>query len=48
MINAATSRVTATIRVGSGPQGVAVDPDTHAAYEANESDNTVSVISRYR
>ena len=46
VIHAATGTVTATITVGSKPRGVAVDPDTHTAYEANESDNTVSVIGR--
>ena len=38
--------VTATIRVGFLPTALAVDPDSHTAYVANESDNTVSVISR--
>ncbi|MGD0065960.1 MAG: hypothetical protein ABSB76_21240 [Streptosporangiaceae bacterium] len=45
--------VTATIGVGSHPDAVAVDPDTHTAYVANYSDNTggdgtVSVISAAR
>jgi YVTN family beta-propeller protein len=37
--------VTATIPVGSGPAGVAVDPDTGTVYVANHLDGTVSVIS---
>jgi serine/threonine protein kinase, bacterial len=36
--------VSATIPVGKHPEGVAVDPTAHAAYTANYSDNTVSVI----
>jgi len=35
---------TATIGVGSGPDGVAVDPSTGNVYVANYFDNTVSVI----
>jgi hypothetical protein len=38
--------VTATIGVGSDPEGVAVDPFTHTAYVTNRG-NTVSVISGY-
>ena len=37
-------RVTATVPVGKGPVGVAVDPGTHTAYVANTGDGTVSVI----
>ena len=36
--------VTATIGVGSRPDGVAVDPATHTVYVANFNDGTVSVI----
>src|ERR1019366_9277800 len=36
--------VTATIGVGSGPDGVAVDPATRTAYVTNVDDDTVSVI----
>jgi YVTN family beta-propeller protein len=36
--------VTATIPVGSFPEGVAVDPATHTAYVANSGAATVSVI----
>ena len=36
--------VTATIEVGNGPDGVAVDPSTHTAYVTNVDDDTVSVI----
>jgi YVTN family beta-propeller protein len=48
VIDAATSTVTTTIPVGDGPFAVAVDPSTHTAYVANDSDNTVSVISAAR
>jgi YVTN family beta-propeller protein len=37
-------RVTATVPVGRYPGWPAVDPTTHTVYEANEEDNTVSVI----
>ena len=37
--------VTATIPVGAGPLGVAVDPSTHVAYATSDFDDTVSVIS---
>jgi len=37
--------VTATIRVGSDPDGVAADPKTNTVYVTNISGNTVSVIS---
>jgi YVTN family beta-propeller protein len=37
-------RVTATIPVGSGPFGVAVDPAAHTAYVTNSNEATVSVI----
>ena len=36
--------VTATIEVGTGPDGVAADPTTHTAYVTNVDDDTVSVI----
>ena len=36
--------VTATIEVGTGPDGVAVDPTSHTAYVTNVNDDTVSVI----
>jgi YVTN family beta-propeller protein len=36
--------VTATIAVGTGPDGVAVDPTAHTAYVTNINDDTVSVI----
>ena len=36
--------MTATIPVGIGPDGVAVDPAAHAVYVANYFDGTVSVI----
>ena len=35
VMDAATSTVTATIPVGTEPEGVAVDPSTHTAYVAN-------------
>src|SRR5436190_1975931 len=37
--------VTATIPVGSFPQGVAADPKTNTIYVTNDYDNTVSVSS---
>jgi DNA-binding beta-propeller fold protein YncE len=45
VINAATRTVTATIPVGSYPDGVAVNPATHTAYVASSGAGTVSVIS---
>jgi YVTN family beta-propeller protein len=36
--------VTATIEVGTGPDGVAVDPTSHTAYVTNVDDDAVSVI----
>jgi YVTN family beta-propeller protein len=45
---AATSnciKVKATIPVGSGPDGIAVDPVTHTIYVTNQSGNSVSVIN---
>ena len=44
MIDAATRAVTATIPVGSGPFGVAVDPAAGTVYVTNNGDGTVSVI----
>ena len=37
-------RVTATVPVGRGPEGVAVDPGTRTAYVTNGVDDTVVVI----
>ena len=34
----------ATIPVGNGPDGIAIDAATHTAYVANANDDTVSVI----
>ena len=45
MINEATGAVTATIPVGSGPSGVAVDPAAGTVYVTNNYDGTVSVIN---
>ena len=45
VISGHTNTVTATIRVGRYPQGVAADPKTNTIYTANTFDNTVSVIS---
>jgi DNA-binding beta-propeller fold protein YncE len=45
VINTATNTITATIPVGSSPDGVAVSPDGTHLYVTNFDDNTVSVIS---
>jgi YVTN family beta-propeller protein len=45
VINGATDSITATIKAGRGPEGVAVDPRTDTIYVANSSDRTVSVIN---
>ena len=44
VIDASTRTVTATVPVGKGPTGVAVDPGTHTVYVANQIDGTVPVI----
>ena len=45
VINGQTNTVTATITVGTGPNGVAVSPLASAVYVANSGDGTVSVIT---
>ena len=40
----AAESVVATISVSSGPEGVAVNPNTNRVYVANQNSNTVSVI----
>ena len=45
VVNPATRKVTATVKVGKGPDGIAVDPATHTVYTANAGDGTVSVIT---
>jgi YVTN family beta-propeller protein len=45
VIDAATNTVTATIAVGTDPQGVAVDPAAGTVYVANSGAGTVSVIN---
>jgi YVTN family beta-propeller protein len=45
VIATANNTVSATIRVGSGPLGVALTPDGGKAYVANQFDNTVLVIA---
>ena len=45
VIDAATRAVTATIPVGSGPDGVAVDPAAGTVYVVNNLAGTVSVIA---
>lgn len=45
LIDTVTGNVAASVEVGRGAGGVAVDPTTHIAYVANEEDNTVSVIA---
>jgi DNA-binding beta-propeller fold protein YncE len=53
MINKASCNATVTagcaqtppvVRVGRGPDGIAVNPATHTAYVANVTDDTVSVL----
>ncbi|MGA8251549.1 MAG: hypothetical protein WB989_13230 [Mycobacterium sp.] len=38
-------KITATVKVGKGPDGIAVDTATHIVYTVNEGDGTVSVIA---
>ena len=45
VISAATGAVTATISVGSGPEGVGVDTSTGTVFVANNGGGTVSVIA---
>ena len=45
VIDTTTHTVTATIRVGADPIGVAVSPDGSTVYVANEGSNNVSVIN---
>jgi DNA-binding beta-propeller fold protein YncE len=45
VISGRTGAVTATIAVGNGPVGVAVNPLTGDVYTASIGDGTVSVIS---
>jgi YVTN family beta-propeller protein len=45
VIDTATNMVVATVPVGVGPRGVAINPNGAFAYVANSGDNTVSVIS---
>jgi len=44
VINTATNRVTATIPVGAGPEGIVITPDGTKVYVANYEDGTISVI----
>src|SRR5664279_4601844 len=44
VIDTATNKVTATVPVGIGPEGVAVTPDGKKVYVANNDSNSVSVI----
>jgi YVTN family beta-propeller protein len=44
VIDTATNTVTATVNVGVGPYGVAVNPDGTKVYVANLMSNNVSVI----
>jgi len=45
VINGATNKVVSTISVGSGPNGVAYDPNNNEIYVANYGSNSVSVIN---
>jgi len=44
VINGRTSTVTATVTVGSDPQGVAASSKTNTGYMADHGDGTVSVL----
>jgi YVTN family beta-propeller protein len=44
VIDTVTNKVTATVPVGAGPEGVAVSPDGQKVYVTNNDDNTTSVI----
>jgi YVTN family beta-propeller protein len=44
VINAGTNTLTATVSVGSRPQGVAVNATTNIVYATNSSSNTMSVV----
>jgi YVTN family beta-propeller protein len=44
VINGATNTVIGTIRVGSGPVGVAFDPSNGYMYVANFKSRTISII----
>ena len=48
VIDSATNAVTATVRVGILPGGVAVSPDGSKVYVADENSGTVSVIATPR
>ena len=45
VINPATNTVVATIAVGDGPFGVAINPTNGLVYVTNVRSNTVSVVS---
>ncbi|MEU8585437.1 beta-propeller fold lactonase family protein [Streptomyces sp. NPDC048664] len=45
VINTATNTVTTTIPVGTGPDSVAITPDSTKAYVTNATSNNVSVIN---
>jgi hypothetical protein len=47
-ISGRTNRVTATIRVGRLPVGVAANPETGTSYVVNDEDSTVSVLAPCR
>ena len=44
VIDSASNTVVATVAVGSGPYGVAVNPDANLIYVANSISGNVSVI----
>jgi YVTN family beta-propeller protein len=44
VINGFTDRIIQNIPVGTGPHGVAVNPNTNRIYTANDTSNTVSVV----
>jgi DNA-binding beta-propeller fold protein YncE len=45
VISGRSNAVTATVRVGKGPVGIAIDQQTRTLYVANTASKTVSVLT---
>ena len=45
VVDPAARKITGTVKVGKGPNGIAIDPTTHLVYTTNAGDGTVSVIA---